>query len=787
MFQPDSTPIFAHTDRFHHYLLRCVGAREEAGSVVFDGILENGEPLAFTVTPVTPQIIRIRYHATGLTIAHETPFIAAPALPPVRTRLSEDKESYVLKAGVTTVRVQKSPWQMSVSSGGKTVFRQEIMDRAFTLPVTYPVGYSESADGAVRAHETFSLEPDECLFGLGPKYMSVNKRGERAVMWCEDTHGTTTTELSYISIPFFMSSRGYGFFLNCGEKSIFELGSYSTVSGSVSAESPLMDYYLILGTTPAEILKGYTLLTGRPAVPPKWAFGVWMSRCIYMERPTVEAVVNRMRSLGLPLDVVNVDPAWLKVWDTRRQPGCEFEWNTERYPDPEGFIRALGERHVRLCLWENPYVPDKNDFYEEAARKGYLVKKPDGSVAEPAHPMCADMGIFDYTNPDAVAWVKDIHKRLLRQGVAAFKTDYGESIPEDVIFHNGKTGREMHNVYPLLYNKAVFEAIEEERGEAVVFGRSGAPGSQRYPIQWAGDSQCSYAGMAGALKGGLSYAMSGGALWSHDIGGFINTIEPETPPTPALYIRWAQFGLLSPIARFHGMSPREPWEYGKAALEIVRKFSLLRMRLVPYLYSYAYEASRTGLPLMRPVHLEFPDDPHARCEELEYLLGRELLVAPVFNDAGDVTVYLPPGQWHDFWTGASHEGPKFLTLNVPLDSMPLYVRGDSILPLAREAQSVDEQSWDDFQVRVYLSRRAQFSLYDGKNAVSFEASVKGRSIRMNISSSEREYDILFHRIGDVKAVKCSGPVSKLKWKSGKKSTRVSLRADGAIGLTLTTS
>jgi alpha-D-xyloside xylohydrolase len=774
-------------DRMHHYAVRCGGAREEAGSVVFDAVLEHGQPLSFVVTPITPQIVRIRYNGAGGAVEHETPFTSTPALPPVRTRLTEDKESYVLKAGAVTVRIRKSPWQMSVSSGGKTVFQQEVLDRGFTILVTYPTGYSESADGAVRAHETFSFEPDECLFGLGPKYMSVNKRGERAVMWCADTSGTTTTELSYISIPFFMSSRGYGFFLNCGEKSIFELGSYSTVSGSVWVDSPLMDYYLILGATPAEILKGYTLLTGRPAVPPKWAFGVWMSRCIYMERPTVEAVVKRMRSLDIPLDVVNVDPAWLKAWDTRRQPGCEFEWNTERYPDPEGFIRTLGENHVRLCLWENPYVPDHTDFYEEARTKGYLVKNPDGSVAEPTHPMCADMGIFDYTNPEAVEWVKNIHKRLLRQGVAAFKTDYGESIPENVIFHNGKTGREMHNVYPLLYNKAVFEAIEEEQGEAVVFGRSGAPGSQRYPIQWAGDSQCSYAGMAGALKGGLSYAMSGGALWSHDIGGFVNTVEPDRPPTPTLYIRWAQFGLLSPIARFHGMSPREPWEYGKAAVEIVRKFALLRMRLVPYLYSYAHEASQTGMPLMRPVYLEFPDDPHAPSEELEYLLGRELLVAPVFNDAGDVTVYLPPGRWYEFWQGAVHEGPKFLELNVPLDSMPIFVRGDSILPLGPEAQSVDQQSWAELQIRMYLDTRAEFSLCNGNVVVRFEASRSGRSIKMNISSSNRKYDIVFHGIGDVKAVKSSGAVSELKWKSGKRLTRVSLRTDGAVGLTLTTS
>ncbi|RJP67682.1 MAG: glycoside hydrolase family 31 protein [Candidatus Abyssobacteria bacterium SURF_17] len=782
-FQPDSTPIFAHADHRYHFLVRCVGARKESDGFVFEGVLDNDEPVPFVVNPITPHIIRIRYNAAGGGIDHDTPFTVPYEPEEIRADLHEDEAAYSFETGAMTVRVNKSPWQMVVRGGdGTIVFQQELWDRAFVIPVTYPTGYSADLDGRIGAHETFSLESNEHLFGLGPKYMSVNKRGHRAVMWCADTFGTNTTDLSYISVPFFLSSRGYGLFLNHGSKSIFELGSYSAVGGSIWVDSPLMDYYLIIGKTPAEILMRYAQLTGRPPVLPKWALGVWMSRCRYLDRATVETVVERMRSLEIPLDVVNIDPAWLKAWVETTQPGCEFEWNTADFPDPDGFLRGLREHHVRVCLWENPYVPGGTAFYEEGKQKGYLVKKPDGSLAEPDHPLCSGMGLIDYTNPAAVEWVKEAHRRLLRQGVAAFKTDYGEGIPEDTVFHNGETGREMHNVYPLLYNRAVYEAIEEMNREAILFGRSGGPGSQRYPIQWAGDSQCNFAGMAGSLKGGLSYALSGGAWWSHDIGGFVNPVEGEPPPTPTLYIRWAQFGLLSPITRFHGIGPREPWEFGEEALEIVRKFALLRSRLIPYLYSYGHEASQSGLPVMRPVYLEFPDDPHAPFEELEYFLGRELLVAPVFNDAGKVTVYLPKGTWSDFWTGTLHKGPAFLKLTVPIDSIPLYVREDSIVPLGKEMQYAKEHPWDEFQIGVYLKRKASFTLYDGTGMVRFDAVKKGRAVEFRISPSHKTYDIVFHKLRNATAVEGSGSVSDMQWKSGEDGTRISLKAAGAIAL-----
>jgi len=788
LFQPDSTPIFGREGRSYHYFASCVSARRDGDSMIFQGALESGKELSFVVSVVAQNIIRVRYNVEGGAVEHETPYTTESVkFEPASFQVDEDDESFLIDTGAVIVRVNKEPWQVSVSDRkGGVLFQQEIWDKGFVIPITYPAGYSEGSDGEIAVHENISLEPDEHLFGLGPKYMSVNKRGKRSVMWCSETVGTNTTDLSYMSVPFFMSSRGYGLFLNHGAKSIFELGSYSTVAASIRVDSPLMDYYLIFGKRPTDILLGYLMLTGFPPIPPKWAFGLWMSRCWYFDRKTIEEVVERMHSLGIPLDVINIDPAWLKDWPNRRQAACEFEWNEKDFPDPEGFLRELREKNVRVCLWENPYVPPGCDFYEEGKREEYLVKNTDGEIAEPTHPMLSGMGIIDYTNPKAVEWVKQAHRRLLRQGVAAFKTDYGENIPEDAVFHNGMTGREMHNFYPLLYNKAVYEVIKEVHGEAMVYGRSGGAGSQRYPTQWAADSQCNFSGMAGALKGGLSYALSGGAFWGHDIGGFVNPKNDE-PPTPTLYIRWAQFGLLSPIARFHGRGPREPWEFGDEAVEIVRKFALLRSRLVPYLYSYARQASLTGLPLMRPIYLEFPDDPHAPYEELEYLLGRDLLIAPVFSESGKRTVYLPPGRWTDFWSGEPHDGPTFLKLNVPLDTMPIYIREDSIVPLGREMQYVEEYPWDVFQLEVCLEKQATFSLYDGEEVVTFDATKKGESIELKISPSNKTYHIVLHGAENIKEVESEWAVSDLSWRTFAGETTISLKTAGPATLRILTS
>jgi alpha-D-xyloside xylohydrolase len=489
----------------------------------------------------------------------------------------------------------------------------------------------------------------------------------------------------------------------------------------------------------------------------------------------VEEVVTRMRELGIPCDVVGLDPLWLKERRRHMRDACDFVWDEEAYPDPPGFVRWLGERGVKVCLWENPYIWNGTAMYEEGRRKGFLVRNKDGEPARPTENP-EDAGIADFTNPAAVRWWQSKHRPFLRMGVAAFKSDYGEAVPADAVMANGKSGREMHNVYPLLYNRAVFEEVRRQRGEAVVFGRSGYAGSQRYPINWTGDSPCTYAGMAAALRAGLSLSLSGIPFWSHDIGGFWNP-NGMNPPPSELYIRWAQFGLLSSHARFHGVGPREPWVFGEEAVAIVREFARLRYRLLPYLWGLAHEAL-AGVPVARPLFLEFPDDPMAPHVDLEYMLGPYLLVAPLFNDGGRRQVYLPSGQWYDFWTNEQAVGPTWRDTVVPLERVPLYVRGDSIVPFAPAADFVRQKAWDPIQLDVRLASRAAFSFANPEQLVELSAEREGDELRLELGDTVQAFEVRFLAPGRLRDVRVTGRAADSSWEETNGVTTVRLRAEG---------
>ena len=382
---------------------------------------------------------------------------------------------------------------------------------------------------------------------------------------------------------------------------------------------------------------------------------------------------------------------------------CDFEWDREAFPDPEGLVRRVHGLGLKLCLWEHPYISVESGLFDLGREKGYFALRPDGEVyvidyglslaprpdgqvriAGRSETWNAPVAVIDLTDPAARAWFKDLHRPLLRMGVDVFKTDFGEDIPEDARFHDGSTGRAMHNLYPLLYNAAVFEVTEEEKGYGLVWSRAGTAGSQRFPVGWSGDPASDWDSLAATVRGGLSAGMSGLALWSHDIGGYRGRPDPE------LYVRWAQFGLFSSHSRMHGDSPREPWLFGAEALAIVRKYVALRERLRPYLAKAAREASKTGMPVLRALPLVFPDDPNAAAWDHEYMFGPSLLVAPVIRPIEELSrrggrprmsVYLPPGAWIDHWTGRAHRGPAIVERAVSLSVMPVFLRaGANILP-----------------------------------------------------------------------------------------------------------
>ncbi|WP_405387737.1 alpha-xylosidase [Streptomyces sp. NBC_01102] len=583
-----------------------------------------------------------------------------------------------------------------------------------------------------------ALGVGETVHGLGERFTPYVKNGQTVDIWQAD--GGTSSEQAYKNIPFYLSSRGYGVFVNHPGKVSFEVGSEAVGQVQFSVEDQTLEYFVIAGPTPKDVLARYTALTGRPALPPAWSFGLWLSTSFttsYDEK-TVNSFVDGMAERGIPLSVFHFDCFWMREYQW-----SDFEWDPAAFPDPVGQIARLKEKGLRICVWINPYIAQKGALYEEGARKGYFVETTDGDIWQ-WDKWQAGMALVDFTNPEATAWFQGKLKGLLDQGVDAFKTDFGERIPTDVVWHDGSDPERMHNYYTHLYNKAVFDLLEKERGqgEAVLFARSATAGGQQFPVHWGGDCWSSFEAMAESLRGGLSLSLSGFGFWSHDIGGF------EGTPDPAVFKRWLAFGLLSSHSRLHGSSSyRVPWEFGEEAVDVARQFTLLKHRLMPYLYGAAVQAHRTGVPTMRPMLLEFPDDATARTADRQYLLGPDLLVAPVFTDDGQVEYYVPEGTWTHLLTGDTVTGPGWRRETHGFDSLPLLVRPGAVLALGADESRPDGEWLDDLELRVFapagtgdFTRTVTVPDLTGAPAATYEVVRESGEVRVT-ADTDRPYRV----------------------------------------------
>ena len=493
-------------------------------------------------------------------------------------------------------------------------------------------------------------------------------------------------------------------------------------------------------------------------MPPEWAFGLWASTCfVQFTEASVLEVARRLRAEGIPCDVFHLDSFWQRAY-----MWCDFEWDSARLPDPKRLMAELHKEGFHNCLWINPYVSLQSALYREGATHGYFLRRPDGSVYHPivwsqrterGMGLCA---IVDFTNPAAAEWYRRKLTEQLELGADSFKPDFAEEIPADAVFANGLTGAEMHNPYPLLFQKEVFDATHARAERVVAWSRSAAPGVQRYPGHWSGDPECTFIDLANTLRGGLAASMSGLAYWSHDMGGFWGD------PSPELFVRWSQCGFFSALSRFHGATPREPWRYGDEALRIFRLYARLRSRLVPYVVSYGWQASEDGVPLMRPMVMEFPDDPAGYAFDLQYCLGRELLVSPVVREDGVVTTYLPRGKWTDWWTGAVHEGPTTIRRQVPLEELPLYVRDESLVVLGPERSHVGERPADPLTIEAFVTSEAAFTLRGDAGTVALRCRRQGNEITFEASATPATYILRLRQAGPVRSVSADGlPIPRL--------------------------
>lgn len=649
-------------------------------------ITKRGDTLNRPVITVTysspmPDVIRVRidHHQGGVAAGPSFALHGAERVP-VDIAL-RDAEA-VLTSGGLSVRVHRGPtWRVDFEAGGTVL----------TSSLHKSIGVVTSDDGAHYVHEQLSLGVGHQVYGLGERFGAFVKNGQVVDVWNAD--GGTSTEQAYKNVPFYVTTGGYGVFVNQPERVSFEVGSEITSRTQFSVEGQSLEYFVIHGPAPKDVLRRYTALTGRPAAVPRWSHGLWMSTSFttdYDEK-TMNDFVQGMDDREVPLSVVHFDCFWMREFNW-----VDLEWDPRTFPDPEGMLARLKDRGLRVCVWINPYIAQRSPLFAEGAEKGYLLRRADGSVWQWDR-WQAGMGIVDFTNPDAAAWFTGHLDRLLAMGVDAFKTDFGERIPTDVVWHDGSDPQRMHNYYAYLYNKAVFDLLVQRRGEgeAVLFARSATAGGQQFPVHWGGDCWSTYEAMAESLRGGLSLAMSGFGYWSHDIGGF------EGTPDPTVFKRWTAFGLLSSHSRLHGSdSYRVPWAFDTEAVDIMRRFTRLKLSLMPYLARVADEAHGDGIPMMRPMVLEFPGDRGAATVDTQYMLGESLLVAPVFSPDGVVEYYLPPGTWTHLETGAQVSGPGWIHETHAVDSLPLMVRPGTVLPVGARDDVPDYDYADGVLLRV---------------------------------------------------------------------------------------
>lgn len=646
-------------------------------------------------------------------------------------KIEETPEAAVLTSGSLSIRLSKGQeWQVEFLRNGERL----------TGSGQKSMAYINDARGPVYMREELDLGVGEYVYGMGERFTPFVKNGQVVEIWNQD--GGTSSEQAYKNIPFYVSSKGYGVLVNQPERVSFELASEKVKKVQFSVPGESLEYYLIDGPTVKDVLRRYTDLTGKPALPPAWSFGLWLSTSFTTnyDEETVNSFVDGMLERDIPLRVFHFDCFWMKEFHW-----TNFKWDERVFPDPRGMLARLKSKGLKVCVWINPYIAQRSELFEEGKRLDYLVKKPNGDVWQ-WDMWQPGMALVDFTNPAATKWFTDCLRELVDMGVDSFKTDFGERIPTDVVYFDGSDPVKMHNYYTYLYNKAVFEVLEEKlgKGEAAVFARSATVGGQQFPVHWGGDCFADYNSMAESLRGGLSLGLAGFGFWSHDIGGFENTAPSH------VFKRWLAFGLLSSHSRLHGSrSYRVPWAYDDESVEVARYFTKLKHLLMPYLYHAAVEAHEEGLPVMRAMLLEFPEDPTALFLDRQYMVGGSLLVAPVFDEEGWVEYYLPAGQWTHLLTGETVSGGGWRRERHSFLSLPLYVRGNSILAVGHSEAVPDYDYADGVELRIYAledggQAEAAVCGVNGAPELQVKAVREGAAITLLFKGIGKAFSLSFH-------------------------------------------
>ena len=655
-----------------------------------DAAYENDPELRLSIEFITPRTARIRMLTTPIQpkdndqddVMFCDKFKACTKGAAWKSVQATNKISYSSAYG--TIEIQKYPWRIIIKDAKGKILTQtrHIIDNDSSQVKLLPFSFiKRGSDNSRSVNPVLTLAPGERIYGCGESFTSLNKVGQKVHLSVTDPQGPET-DGQYKPVPFFFSNRGYGIFMHTSAPVTCDFGASYIGADRLFMADEMVDFFVFFGE-PKDILNEYTDITGKSPMLPLWSFGTWMSRITYFSQEEGLDIAKQLRAHKIPSDVIHFDTGWFGVdWQ------CDYEFAKERFKDPVGMLKQLSKDGFHTCLWQLPYFTPKNRFFPEIIEQGLHVVNATGG-------MPVEDAILDFSNPKTVSWYQSKIEGLMKQGVSTIKCDFGEAAPYNGFYHSGKGGIYEHNLYPLRYNNALFEVVERNHpGEGIIWARSAWAGSQRYALHWGGDAATNNIGMLGDLRGGLSFGLSGFSFWSHDMGGFV-TASPED-----IYRRWLPFGFLSSHTRAHGAPPTEPWLISKSFTDAFRACAEMKYKLMPYVYAQAKDCSERGLPMVRALLVEFPQDPGAWLVEDEYMFGSQMLVAPLMESGNERTVYLPKGKWIDYQSGKIYEG-GYQTIQAGKIPAVILVRDGSLIPHAPLAQRTDQINWNKIELKPY--------------------------------------------------------------------------------------
>ncbi|MEH2009780.1 glycoside hydrolase family 31 protein [Nostoc sp.] len=673
-----------------------------------------------TISVLAPNLIRVRFAPTGEFMPRRSWAVTL-----------DDAEwatiPFVVRETEATIEIETAQIRVCVQREKCRITYFDKANRPFAQDAEMGMGWRM---GAVAGWK--QIAADEHFYGFGERTGWLDKLSEVKSNWTTDAldYDSLTDEM-YQAIPFFMALRpqvSYGIFFNTTFWSQFDIGAEQPGIWKMETRGGELDYYIIYGAEPAQILDTYTQLTGRMPLPPKWALGYHQCRWSYESETVVRELAKEFRQRRIPCDVIHLDIDYMRGYRV-------FTWSPQRFPNPAKLISDLAEDGFKTVTIIDPgvkYEPEGNyDVFDQGIENDYFVRKADGTLFHGY--VWPEKAVFpDFLRPDVCNWWADLHKNLTDVGVAGIWNDMNEPAINDRPFgddgekiwfpldapqggeeenskskiQNSKskidvTHTEVHNLYGLMMAKASYEGLERHRSSerSFVLTRSGYAGVQRWSSVWMGDNQSLWEHLEMSLPMLCNMGLSGVAFVGCDIGGFAGNATAE------LFARWIQVGMLYPLMRAHSAmstARHEPWVFGDRVENICREYINLRYQLLPYIYNLFWEAATTGAPILRPLLYHFPNDPKTYSLYDQVLLGASLMAAPIYRPGVEHrSVYLPLGTWYDWWSGDRYEGPIHILTHAPLEKMPLYVRGGAIVPMQPVKQYVDQAPLDEIRFRIW--------------------------------------------------------------------------------------